>query len=187
MEVNQYNYPPSKIRHAAEACYARKLLSEGTNYYYQPIIQLSVGVFHPDFYLTHTKVYVEIVGSRQALHQAKRKIALFRQQHPDKILLLLDRNGHPWKQRSHVELEEALQKARRIIRYEQAQNGLTPREIKKLRKDLGLTQKQFAKVLGGHGPMVSVWENGVHKPHKKTTELILALREEENKKNVALA
>lgn len=186
MEVNQYNYPPSKMRHSAEAEYARKLLKKGINYRYQPVVQLSVGVFHPDFYLIRTKEYVEIVGTRQALDQARRKIALFREQHSDKTLLILDRNGNPWGQMNRADLGVALRKTKRIIHHEQIKNRLTPSGIKTLRKSLGLTQRQFAKALGTkHQHQISNWETGKFKASNPYREIMLALWKENIEKAVA--
>jgi len=44
-------------------------------------------------------------------------------------------------------------------------NGyMTPREIVKLREDLGLTQQQLADRIGAHQPTVARWEVGRNRP-----------------------
>jgi len=42
---------------------------------------------------------------------------------------------------------------------------MTPKKIKKLRKALGLTQKEFACKLGVNISTLSRWETGKFKPH----------------------
>jgi DNA-binding transcriptional regulator YiaG len=41
---------------------------------------------------------------------------------------------------------------------------MTPREIKKLRKDLGITQQQLADQIGAARESVARWEAGIHPP-----------------------
>jgi DNA-binding transcriptional regulator YiaG len=41
---------------------------------------------------------------------------------------------------------------------------MTPKEIVKLRSDLGLTQRQLAERIGAHQPTVARWELGKHEP-----------------------
>lgn len=48
--------------------------------------------------------------------------------------------------------------------------------IAKLRKDLGLTQRQFAQVLGVQTQSISYWENAHQVPHALPTDIMAALR-----------
>ena len=81
-----------------------------------------------------------------------------------KILLRLQRQ---WKEA--LQLQEELGKR------------LTPKEIKDLRRKLGLSQKAFAKQLGVSLRTVQRWERGESKPSKMALfHLALLLKEVEN-------
>jgi hypothetical protein len=94
--VDIANIPINKIRFRAERNYAKILKGQNIPYVYQPSIRLSVGIFHADFYLPNEDIYIEIVGSRQAYNQAKRKIRIFRKTFGYDKLRVLDEEGHIW-------------------------------------------------------------------------------------------
>ena len=56
-----------------------------------------------------------------------------------------------------------------------------PEEIKDVRKELGLTQLQFAKLLGASHSAVSKWEEGAREPlagnYRRIKELSVAMSE----------
>jgi DNA-binding transcriptional regulator YiaG len=56
---------------------------------------------------------------------------------------------------------------------------MTPKQILKLRKDLGLTQQQLAERIGAARESVARWETGVHPPQGANLK---ALREMAAKK-----
>lgn len=63
---------------------------------------------------------------------------------------------------------------------------LTPREIRKLRRSLGMTQVEFEKALGLKSPTVSRWENAKVVPSQTADLLMRSLaREAESKKRPA--
>ena len=54
---------------------------------------------------------------------------------------------------------------------------MTPTELRAIRKRLGLTQRQFAELLGVHEVTVAKWEAGmqaIRRTHGKLIELIAA-------------
>ncbi len=54
---------------------------------------------------------------------------------------------------------------------------LPPSEIRGLRKSLGLSQKEFEKLLGVSSPTVCRWEKGAVQQHKVADNLMRVLRE----------
>ena len=49
--------------------------------------------YTPDFYLFNEKLYIEVVGTRQAYHLNKNKIAEFRKIYPNIYLIIVDYKG----------------------------------------------------------------------------------------------
>ena len=53
---------------------------------------------------------------------------------------------------------------------------MTPKEIVKLREDLGLTQRQLAEKIGAHQPTVARWEVGRNTPRGAYLKALEALQ-----------
>lgn len=64
-----------------------------------------------------------------------------------------------------------------IDKYSQLAGLLSPREIRRIRKDHGLTQRDFERVLGVSSPSVSRWETGKVIPSKPIDLLMRAYRD----------
>lgn len=158
--------PLRLIRHTAERQYAELLNNQGIRYYYQPRVRLSYGFYHPDFYLIKADVYVEIVGTRQAFHQSKRKIKVFYREIGKDKLLVLNGDGTPYRSRSVIGEDIPPMK---------------PTEIKKSRQFLGLTQEKLAHRLGVSFATVNRWENGVSVASSLAIQSIKRLVEERQK------
>ena len=72
-----------------------------------------------------------------------------------------------------MDVEEAEKLSRELSRrYAEAQGLLTPKEIRNLRKQLGLNQKEFEKLLKVSSPTVSRWETGAMQQSKQADELM---------------
>ena len=61
---------------------------------------------------------------------------------------------------------------------------MTGQEIKELRKQLGMSQKQFAEVLGVSRRAVAYWEKGKKQPDKSKFLMLTGMRENVNQENV---
>ena len=59
---------------------------------------------------------------------------------------------------------------------EVAKARLSPGLVRKLRKRLGITQAEFATILGVSGTTVAFWEQGRNRPTEESKALIVALR-----------
>jgi transcriptional regulator with XRE-family HTH domain len=59
---------------------------------------------------------------------------------------------------------------------------MTPREAKRLRKKLGLTQVELARKLGLHPMTISKWERGAEPIMKQTALVLRLLAEAEGRK-----
>lgn len=55
--------------------------------------------------------------------------------------------------------------------------AMTPRQIKQIRTKLGLTQEEFAELVGVSQEAVSQWESGMTKPDKRSTKIIKLVKE----------
>lgn len=54
----------------------------------------------PDFYCQETKIYYEVVGTRQAFHSAKYKIKAFMDQYPGLLLDIVDQHARAYQFKS---------------------------------------------------------------------------------------
>lgn len=61
---------------------------------------------------------------------------------------------------------------------------MTKQEIKELREQLGLSQRQFAKQLGVSKRTVAYWESGKRRPDKNAQKKLAELHEQGNSKSV---
>jgi DNA-binding transcriptional regulator YiaG len=59
---------------------------------------------------------------------------------------------------------------------------MTPKEIKQLRLDMGLSQRAFAKRLGVSHGLIPAWETGKRKPHHLRLPRLKRLRVATDKK-----
>lgn len=64
---------------------------------------------------------------------------------------------------------------------------MTPQEIAALRKDLGLSQVQFAELFGAHFMTVSKWERGLTGPTAYQEALLRQFQATANAKNAKAA
>ena len=65
------------------------------------------------------------------------------------------------------------QKARvRVSRFSRLSAPLKPREIRKIRTTLGLSQTDFAQYLGTSGGCVRSWEQGMRRPQSAALRLL---------------
>ena len=55
---------------------------------------------------------------------------------------------------------------------------LSPAQIKKFRKSLGLTQTEFGEIVGVEKKAVTHWEQGKHTPHPIFRNIIVNLAKE---------
>lgn len=66
-----------------------------------------------------------------------------------------------------------------IIRYK---DSMTPRQIRRTRKLLGLTQQQLADLIGARQHTVARWETGVNAPRGANLKILQELAEKVKKK-----
>ena len=59
---------------------------------------------------------------------------------------------------------------------------MTPKQIIKLRKDLGVTQEQLAKMIGAFRETVARWETGQNKPRGANLKALKELQVKVKKK-----
>jgi len=59
---------------------------------------------------------------------------------------------------------------------------MSPEEIRKLREDMGVTQREFAEVLGATQAAVSQWESGVKRPDRRSHAILQGLRQKVDEK-----
>ncbi len=69
------------------------------------------------------------------------------------------------------------QKARvRVARFSSASPVLKPKEIRKVRTTLGLSQRDFARYLGTSVACVRSWEQGIRRPQSAALRLLAIAR-----------
>lgn len=175
--TNQLNFKPYLIPHEAERHYARKLCREKKEYVYQPTVELSIGVFHPDFYLIADDVYIEIVGTRQAYHIAKRKIQIFHREYGEDKLLVLKGDGKPYRPvPRQSEIDDILE---RIGKRREDNTEINPESIRDLRVKLGLRREEWTKLIGVKCYSSTLcWERGSEKPGRRSRKILLAIMKE---------
>ena len=77
-----------------------------------------------------------------------------------------------------MQASEAERLSRALAReYARAHGLLTPDEVKALRKSLGLTQREFERLLGVSSPTVSRWETGAMQQSMTANRLMELLRD----------
>jgi predicted transcriptional regulator len=60
---------------------------------------------------------------------------------------------------------------------------VTPKEIVKLRKDLGLTQRQLADMIGAYQPTIARWETGKNEPRGANLKALQELQKKAKGRN----
>ena len=74
--------------------FSKLLDKQGRKWIYEPKrFNLNNTTYCPDFYIPKEKLYIEVVGSRQAYHLNKKKIAKFRRLFPKIKLLVMEWKG----------------------------------------------------------------------------------------------
>jgi len=63
----------------------------------------------------------------------------------------------------------------------------TPEEIKKLRDDLGVTQRELAEIIGVTDAAVAQWEMGKRVPDRRAQAILQKLRERTSEEGASLA
>jgi len=64
---------------------------------------------------------------------------------------------------------------------------MSPREVKRLRKALGLSQQALADLIGCQQHVVSYWETGKHKPRGANLKALRELAEKARKRTKGLS
>ena len=80
----------------SEKKFADLLTKQKKDWQYHPA-RFNLGYSHytPDFYLPKEKLYIEVVGTRQAFHSNKSKILLFKKLYPHIKFIIVDYNYKP--------------------------------------------------------------------------------------------
>ena len=82
------------------------------------------------------------------------------------------------KMRAALEAKRAAEGVKLEVPEEQVKAArLSPLLIKKLRKRLGLSQGQLARLVGVSGPAVAFWEQGRSRPQGRNRAALVALRD----------
>lgn len=179
--TDRLNLKPYLIPHRAERLFALKLRREKKQYTYQPTVCTRTGIYHPDFYLIGDDVYVEIIGSRQAYHIAKRKIQLFHREYGEDKLLVLREDGTPYcPMPSKSQIDVVIEK---IAKSREDNTEISPENIRELRVKLGLQRKEWAKIVGAKCYNSTLywernWERGGRKPGRRARKILLAIMKE---------
>src|SRR3990167_8003781 len=77
---------PRIIRHSRERSFADQLTARGIAWQYEPHrfpLPAPHNSYTPDFYIQAEDKYIELMGTRQAFSQARKKIAEFRKRYPE--------------------------------------------------------------------------------------------------------
>jgi DNA-binding transcriptional regulator YiaG len=59
---------------------------------------------------------------------------------------------------------------------------MSPGEIRQLRKDMGVSQREFGEILNATQAAVSQWESGVKRPDQRTQAILQGLRQKVDEK-----
>ena len=90
------------VMHPSEKQFANLLTRQGRKWQY-PVqsFKLSTSSYKPDFFLPEEKLYVEIIGTRQAYHRNKGKIEEFKRVYPQIQLIVLSPDGSPYPKKKN--------------------------------------------------------------------------------------
>lgn len=81
-----------------EGQFAEHLESQGKSWAYQPIkFELKNTTYKPDFYCPDNNTFYEIAGTRQAIHQRKRKVKELMEMFPNINIKIVKPNGNKYK------------------------------------------------------------------------------------------
>lgn len=100
-----------------EKQFADLLDKQGRKWQYpSPRFKLKNTTYRPDFFLPNENLYVEVVGTRQAYHINKKKIAQFKKLYSNIRFILVDCKGNPFPSRDyqHYYGQEMIERSIRV-------------------------------------------------------------------------
>ena len=134
--------PKAPINHRERAFMFAMALCNKRLLYESQCFYLSDGTrYTPDFHCPKEDIYYELVGTRQAWHQSKRKLELFKKDYPDINFKIIFKYGKKLIKRSYT-------------------NNLGIKKLRQLFKEKGLSQIKASELSGIPQPTISRHLNG---------------------------
>lgn len=136
-----------------EELYADLLNKQGRKWIYQPTYFVVEGKrYIPDFYLPNENLYIEIIGSRQRLHQNKNKILKFVETYPQINFIIFDYTKKQPQKIEKEKIEKICLKKRRKRKVKRKKKQRRKQQKKKCiryKKIYGMSLQQMASMFGG--------------------------------------